>query len=78
MVNHLKRNQEEMLESISAMCKGTPYLKSEYFQDPHKLCVSLKNLQAHGASCNSTISSYWFYSELLPEIMLYLNTQIYE
>lgn len=78
IVNHLERNQEEMLESISAICKWTPCIKNEHFQGPHKLCVSLRNLQAYQESFNSTRSSYWFYSELIPEVMLYLNTQIYE
>lgn len=32
--------QEEMLESISAICKVTVYLKRELSQDPHKLRVS--------------------------------------
>lgn len=78
IINHLEGMQEEMLESISPICKVTIYLKCELSQDPHKLCVSLSKLQAYGESCNASISSYWFYSELLPEVTLHPSTQLRE
>lgn len=69
--------QEEMLERISAICKVTMYLKHELSQDPHKLCVSLSELQAYGESCNAGISRVIGFI-LLPEVILYPSTQLYE